>query len=141
MEVYLDTSALIKLYIEETGREMVIGAVSAADRIVTSTTTYAEARAGLARRFREGDFTRDEHRTGVADLDRDWNTYLRLPVRESIALHAGELAERYALRGYDAIHLASALYLAERFEDLRFLAFDQRLVDSARQARLPVYAT
>jgi hypothetical protein len=43
------------------------------------------------------------------------------------------------LRGYDAIHLASALHLAERFEDLGFLAFDQRLVKAAMEAGVPVY--
>jgi hypothetical protein len=43
------------------------------------------------------------------------------------------MAERYALRGFDAVHLASAARLRERFEDLRFLAFDERLTASARQ--------
>jgi predicted nucleic acid-binding protein len=56
MVIYLDTSALIKLYVEEESREIVEEAVVAA-AIVTSTITYAEARSGLARRLREEDFT------------------------------------------------------------------------------------
>lgn len=43
------------------------------------------------------------------------------------------------MRGYDSIHLVSAVRLSERFEDLRFLAFDNRLNDAARGADLAVY--
>ena len=140
MVTYLDTSAMIKLYVDEAGREAVIAAVSSSDRIVTSAVAYAEARAGLARRLREGGFSDQEHRGVVTDLDREWGTYTRLPVHDAIARVAGRLAERHALRGFDAIHLASAMHLAERFEGLRFLAFDHRLVNAARDAGVAVYA-
>jgi len=53
---------------------------------------------------------------------------------------AGALAQRHALRGFDAIHLASALRLSYRFDDLRFLAFDNRLTAAAREVELTVYA-
>lgn len=139
MTLYLDTSALLKLYIEEEGRELVREAVGTADAVATSTVAYAEARAGLARRFREGDFTEEEHRGAVADLDDDWLAYDRLNVSDPASYLAGRLAERHALRGYDAVHLASAVRLSERFEDLRFLAFDERLNDAARNANLAVY--
>ena len=57
MVVYLDTSAPLKLYVEEEGRELVREAVGAAEVAATSTVAYAEARVGLARRLREEDFT------------------------------------------------------------------------------------
>lgn len=139
MVLYLDTSALLKLYVEEEGRELVREAVDTADTVATSTVAYAEARAGLARRFREEDFTEEEHQGAVADLDGDWPTYGRLNVSDPVSYLAGELAERHALRGYDAVHLASAVRLSVRFEDLRFLAFDGRLNDAARGADLAVY--
>jgi uncharacterized protein len=138
MVIYLDTSALIKLYVEEESREIVVEAAVAA-AIVTSTITYAEARSGLARRLREGDFTDSAYREIVDKLDEDWLTFDRLEVSNTVSRHAGHLAETFALRGYDAIHLASALHLAERFEDLGFLAFDQRLVKAAMEAGVPVY--
>ncbi len=106
MVVYLDTSALLKLYVEEEGRELVRGAVRSAEVAATSTVTYAEARAGLARRAREGDFTDEEHGRAVKRLDEEWRGYDRLAVSNLIAYRAGELAERHALRGYDAVHLA-----------------------------------
>ncbi|MBA3792746.1 MAG: type II toxin-antitoxin system VapC family toxin [Rubrobacter sp.] len=139
MVVYLDTSALVKLYVEEEGRDLVREAVGIAERAVTSTVAYAEARAGLARRFRERDFTEEEYRGAVGDLDDDWPAYDRLDVSETISHLAGGLAESHALRGYDAVHLASAARFSMRFEDLRFLCFDGRLNDAARGAGLAVY--
>jgi len=137
--VYLDTSALLKLYVEEEGREIVRDAVRSVEVAATSTIAYAEARAGLARRVREGDFTDEEHGRAVKRLDEEWLGYDRQAVSNAVAYHAGELAERHALRGYDSVHLASAVRLSERFGDLRFLAFDDRLNDAARAAELAVY--
>lgn len=119
---------MLKLYVEEDGRDVVYEAVGAAEAVSTSTVAYAEARAGLARRFREGDFTEEEHRRTVEQLDEEWRGYERLAVSDLLSYRAGELARRHALRGYDAVHLASALRFAKRFDELCFLAFDGRLI-------------
>lgn len=140
MILYLDTSALVKLYVdEEVGGELVRQGVEESESIAVSTVAYAEARAGLARKQREGLFTAGELRRTVAELDEDWRTYARLDVSDKLSRRAGELAERYSLRGYDAVHLASAVQLSERFDVVRFLAFDDRLNEAARSAELPVH--
>jgi predicted nucleic acid-binding protein len=123
---------------EEEGGEVVRGAIEGADRVATSTVSYAEARAALARKEREGDLDEEGHRRAVEALDEEWRRYDRLAVSDLVAHRAGGMAERYALRGFDAIHLASAARLRERFDDLRFMAFDRRLTDAARRI-LPVY--
>jgi predicted nucleic acid-binding protein len=123
---------------EEEGREVVRGAIEGADRVATSTVSYAEARAALARKEREGDLDEEGHRRAVGALDDEWSRYDRLAVSNLVAYRAGEMAERYALRGFDAIHLASAARLQDRFDDLQFMAFDRRLTDAARRV-LPVY--
>lgn len=138
MTLYLDTSALVKLYVAEEQRETVIEAVEGASRVATSTVAYAEARAAFARRKREGGLSEDECRRAVEALDEGWESYDRLAVSDAVARRAGDMAEEYALRGFDAVHLASAARLKERFGDLRFLAFDDRLVDAARRS-VPVY--
>ena len=56
------------------------------------------------------------------------------------AYRAGRMAERYSLRGFDAVHLASAARLREEFVDLQFLAFEARFVAAARGSLVPVYA-
>jgi predicted nucleic acid-binding protein len=136
--LYLDTSALIKLYVEEAGADRVEGAVERAEIVATSVVAYAEARAALARRHRENDFTASEYQGIVSELDASWQGYERLGVTEGLAREAGELAEEHALRGFDAVHLASALRLAQRFPSSSFLAFDERLTAAAERTSLSV---
>ncbi len=144
MFLYLDTSALVKLYVEEEeGRDPVRRAVAESERISTSVVAYTETRAALAHRQREGIFTAEQLREAVGDLDRDWAGFFKVAASNSLAHLAGEIAERYALRGFDAIHPASARRLEERFDDfrrlLRLLAFDDRLTDAAKAASMLVY--
>ena len=58
---------------------------------------------------------------------------------QPLAYRAGEMAERNDLRGFDAIHLANAARLGERFSDVRFLAFDARLMEAARGTPVQAY--
>ena len=69
--LYLDTSALVKLYVEEEGRETVFEAVEGADRVATSTVAYAEARAAFARKVRLGDLQERGRRQAVSDLNEE----------------------------------------------------------------------
>lgn len=132
VELYLDTSALVKLYLAEPNHEAVIDAVREAARVATSMVAYAEARAAFARRLREGTLSREEHQEVVGTFNRNWIRYDRVPVSDIVAYSAGNVAEQHALRGYDAIHLASAMTLQRHFDNLHFMAFDARLVAAAR---------
>lgn len=137
--LYLDTSALVKLYVAEAESEQVHEAVEKAERAATSTVAYAELRAALGRRRRIGDLDEEGYRRAIGKVNADWRGFVRISVSNLVAYRAGEMAERYAVGGFDAIHLASAARLGERFSDLRFLAFDARLVQAAREASVPVY--
>lgn len=129
MIIYLDTSSLIKLYVEEAHSAAVRGLCQAATALLTCRITYAEARSALARRYRAGDLTNDQYRHIVAQLDDDWGELFVIDFDE---LLAGELAERHAIRGFDAIHLAAALGLDRDPEiDLRFSTYDARLQTAA----------
>lgn len=124
---------------EEQGRDLVREAVGRAQGVATSTVAYAEARAALARKEREGDLDRGQLLQAVEAIDGEWRGFVRVSVSNLVAYRAGALAERYALRGFDAIHLASAARLQEQFADLRFLAFDARLVEAVRASSVPVF--
>jgi uncharacterized protein with PIN domain len=56
--LYLDTSALVKLYAEEVGTETVEQTVGEAEAVATSVVTYAEAQATLSRKLSEKVFSR-----------------------------------------------------------------------------------
>ncbi len=133
MSVYLDTSALIKLYVSETGSSEVARWVASAARVATSRVAYPEARAGLARRAREGALTPAHHRSCVRDLDRDFTSLVVVEIDPTLARLAGELAARRALRGFDAIHLASAMTLRAAAPEFSALGvFDAKLEAAAR---------
>ena len=132
MNLYLDTSALVKLYVREAGSSAVSRHVQAANRVLTSRVAYPEARAAFARRHREGAFPARSLRRVVARLDHDWAAYVVVDLLDSVARRAGVLTESRALRGFDAIHLASALEIATLLgEPVTFLAFDARLATAA----------
>lgn len=73
-------------------------------------------------------------------LERDWEDYLRVELTPEVARSAGGLAEIHALRGFDAIHLACALWLKDRTATgLQFAAFDLRLRAAAERAEVAIY--
>jgi len=135
--LYLDTSSLVKLYVDEPGSADVHRLVEQAEVVAASVVAYPEARAALARRRREGSLPAPAHRRAKAALEADWPRVLALDVSGPLARSAGDLAERYRLRGFDALHLASYLVVGREFsdEDVRFSSADPSLARAARLAR------
>ncbi len=141
MNLYLDTSALVKLYVDEEGSPAVQGALQQATVAATSALAYVEARSALARRRREGGLAATEYRRAVRSLDADWVHYQRVRVTDQLIHKAAETAESFELRAYDAVHLASALTIAARLEtQVVFACGDAGLEDAARRAGLQVLA-
>jgi uncharacterized protein len=128
-----------KLFTRESHHEQVETATRNASRVAVSVVAYPEARSAFARKLREGVLPRGDHERIVRSLDEAWIRFDRVRVTDEVARPAGEFAERLALRGLDAIHLASAVALHEQHEDdVYFLAFDERLTQAARLV-MPVY--
>lgn len=139
MILYLDTSALVKLYVRERGSAAVHRGVNQAGAVATSAVAYAEARASFARLLRDRPAVLKPHRRRVGQLDQDWGRYAVVELTPAVARSAGNVAEQYGLRGFDAIHLASALWLKSAYSgDLAFKAFDLRLATAAKAAGLKI---
>jgi len=137
--LYFDTAALVKLYVRERGSLVIRRQAGKADAIATSVVAYAEARAAFARLRREKPRSGKRHRERVGQLDRDWDRYVLVELSAAVARSAGELADTHGLRGFDAIHLASALWLKSAYSgDLAFAAFDRKLTAAAASAGLTV---
>jgi predicted nucleic acid-binding protein len=131
--LYVDTSALVKLYVREPDSRGTLERVGSASVVATSRVAYPEARAALARRRREGGISRAAHARSVSALDKDFPRFVVVELTEKVGVAAGDLADRRSLRGFDAIHLASALELEALTGELEaFLCFDNRLRDAAR---------
>ena len=134
MTLYLDTSSLVKLYVEEVGSADVRNRLAEANVVATSIVAYPETRAALARLRRSGDLTPARFAAVKRDFEGQWPAFLALDVTPPLSREAGELAERYALRGFDALHLASFAEVARRAgpAQTRFSSFDDRLNKAAR---------
>lgn len=117
MTLYLDTSSLLKLYVEEGGSDQIASLTGRASTVATSAVAYAEARAAVARRRRERVLTPRSAAQVIESLDADWASFARIEVTDALARRAGLLADQFGLRGFDAIHLASFELVLERADD------------------------
>jgi len=131
---YLDTSSLVKLYVEERGSRLVRDFVGRSELVATSVVAYAEARAALARQRREGGLSTAGYDRAKSDFERDWPRYLTIAVTEAVYRRAGDLAEKHHLRGFDSLHLASYLSLDPGGgRQIEFSASDEALNRAARK--------
>ncbi len=107
--------------------------------LATATITYAELYAGLTRKYREGHLSRENYTLVCQQVETEWQDYLRVELQTEVLRMSRELIQRHPLRGFDAIHLASALCLNAGLDgDLTFIASDERLLRAAAAEHLAV---
>lgn len=136
MRLYLDSSAIVPFFLDESTSDTVREWWDRAHQIITVRVSYVETRAAFARAHREGRTTDDQHRGAVDELHQRWPELHIVEVDRDLSVRAGELADSLALRGYDAVQLAAALSIED--EALIFLAGDKDLLDAARARKLHV---
>ena len=111
MNIYLDTSALVKLYIEEDGSDIVNDRTDRATIVSTSKIAYAETLSAFVRCKDEKVLLKKDYDKCIACFKFDWEMYFVIEVSEKVIKIAGELIENHRIRGFDSIHLASAVVL------------------------------
>jgi predicted nucleic acid-binding protein len=137
---YLDSSALVKLYLVERGSRETIALTARSEMVATSIVSGAEVAAALAKAVRVHLLTELVARRAQRAFDRDWQDLLRVPVTEALVDRARALAWNHALRGYDAVQLASALMWQESIGlEVIVGTFDRQLWTAARQAGLKTW--
>lgn len=135
MICYFDTSALVKLYVEEAGSELVKVYAQKCLFVATSRVAYAEARAAFARAWREGMLGDQEYIEVVSNFKEEWLAFFTLDVSDSVLQRVDVLIDKYHLRGFDALHLASAVVLSRQIagEVITVGCWDARLWDCYQQ--------
>lgn len=123
--LYLDTSALARLYTLEPDHEKVRVAQAAAEGDITHVITYVELHSALAGRRRRKAISERAYRGALQDIERDWPTIRHVAVDEELLQEAAQLAGAHSLRAYDAVHLAAARAVSPL--GVQFMTFDLRL--------------
>jgi uncharacterized protein len=140
--VYLDTSALIKLYAEEPGKAQVEQSVSAAETLATSIVTYIETRSAFARKLRMAEIDEAAFDLNRRKFESDWGLFTLLSVDDSVVRRAGGFSEQFGLKAFDALHLASADGLQSSLRTIvKFASFDTALNRAAERLGMDVIAT
>jgi predicted nucleic acid-binding protein len=137
LRYYLDTSALVKLLIDEDASDIADDLFDATGDLHTCRIAYPETRAAIAAASRAGrldDAERDRARDALDTLV--WPDLVVIEVTSELATAAGDLAEAWSLRGFHAVHLAAALEVAS--DDLIVATWDARLWHAARAEGLRV---
>jgi uncharacterized protein len=138
--VYLDASALVKRYVAERGSRETAELCAKAAIVATSLVSRAEVGASLAKAVRVGIVEPDKGRKAQRAFSSQWPDFAKVPVTEALVARAEALALDAALRGYDAIQLASALTWQELVGTETTLAtFDRQLWDAGKQLGMHVW--
>lgn len=127
---YLDTSALLKLCVLETGSDLAVAVWRNAEALVTSRIADAEVRSVLASAERIGRIDAAPAAAARERWDELWPGMAKVEIDARLAERAANLCDRRPLRAGDAVHLASALTLVAA--NPVFVAWDRRLVAAAR---------
>jgi hypothetical protein len=134
--IYFDSSAFVKLLVEESGSSLAAELWDGCDAALSSRLAYPEVRAALAAAARN--HLLEDGQLAVAE--RSWEEYWAatrpVELTQVVERRAGQLARDHALRGADAVHLASALAIGDA--DLIVAAWDLRLHAGARAVQLGV---
>lgn len=137
MIAYLDASALVKRYVAEAGSTEVNGLISEAEALGTAVISRAEVSAALAKAVRVKSVSKNAGTSALQAFTADWDNLIRLQLTEVLVARAAALAWEHGLRGYDAVHLATALFWHETLDEAVTVAtYDRELWKSAKTSGL-----
>jgi predicted nucleic acid-binding protein len=137
MILYLDASALVKRYVAEPGSAEVADTIAEAGVVGTSLISRAEMSGALGKAVRVGALTREAAASALQVFRSEWPNLVRVQATEMLVARADGLAWELGLRGYDAVHLASALSWQDGMgEQVVMATCDRRLWEAASERGL-----
>ena len=139
---YLDTSALVKLYVREPGTEQMLRLADPAGghTLALLGLTRVEFRSAVRQRERAGDLAHDIAARLIDSLEEHLaNFFVVQPLTDLVMQEAAALLDRHALRAYDAVQLAGCLMLRARLgRHATFVCSDRQLAKAAEDEGMKV---
>lgn len=139
MIVYVDTSALVPLLIDEPASPACGELWDSADSVTSTRLAYVETVAALAMAERMGRISTTEVRNGWAVLDELWQVVDVIELDQALMSEAARMSVLHRLRGYDATHCAAAV--AANDVELVAASGDSRLLAAWRAEGVAVRDT
>lgn len=137
MILYLGTSCLIKLYVEDAYSNTIRQWVREAETVATCRVAYTEAISALDIRSKKGDLKEEDYDRIYEAFSSDWGKYVVVDFDD---LEAGGLVKKYGINRMAAIHLSAAMKIqkADNALNLAFSSVDERLCKAAAAEGLKV---
>lgn len=133
MIAFFDTSALVKLFVNEADCELSREWARRASLVVVSQLAWVEFHAAMALKRRTLQLASAEIDVARSEFGQIWPRYQRAGIDAQLCANAADLAWRHDLRAYDSVQLASALRAhASTGGYLRFCSFDKALLRAAQ---------
>ncbi|HEY3290257.1 MAG TPA: type II toxin-antitoxin system VapC family toxin [Anaerolineae bacterium] len=140
MNIYLDASVIVKVYIKESETQAVLELTANTSSKATGLLSRAEVSAALAKAVRVGIVDRKVASEALYRFRKDWSDYICITATNPLIYLADRLAWDYGLRGYDAVHLASAITWKEALgSPVTVATYDKQLWLAARTVALDVW--
>lgn len=117
---FCDTSALVKRYVNEIGSIWLKATIDpkANHYVFIARITYVEVISAISRKQRIGHISVVDTAAAKKQFEIDYSgEFIKVEVNEALILEAGKLAEKHALRGYDAIQLAAAVQTQKKHKN------------------------
>jgi uncharacterized protein len=139
LTLYFDSSAVVARYFIESHTASISQALSQTTLFCTNQATCAETRAAFSQLKHQKRLVGKRYYEALAQFEKDWEDFDRRNITDALVRWAGALAETYILKGYDSVHLASALIFQQLYSDVQFLSYDVRLNRAASSAGLVLW--
>src|SRR4030042_79274 len=134
MNIFCDTSALIKKYIAETGSDKFEKILRKAETLLVSAITEIETISTFKRLLMEKAIDEHEYNVVCGDFEMDYQYFTVISFDGEIAKNAIRAIETYQLKTLDSIQLGTAIYIKNDID--YFVVCDQKLIKAASKERI-----
>ncbi|TGK81766.1 PIN domain-containing protein [Leptospira noumeaensis] len=139
MFYYLDSSVLIKKYFDEYASDTVLNIWNENRYLAISQVGYSEILGTINKKQKIDKFSDKVKEVIIKQFKSDWDQLVKINVDHSINSELDRIHSKYLLRGFDAIHLVSAILLFKELEEETFfLSADNNLATAAKKDGLNI---